>query len=399
MTSGEEQGKKRAKKGSGSIRKTQWGYEYRITYKDVFGKSHKKGFSGKTVDEVLERADDFREKLRKLEGGFDISATISEICRWKVESDYAKNYTGEAGYARNLDTISIIEKHDIATIPIVNITPAMVDAYMISLTSYSNAILRKIYSMIRMAFRIAFNYRIIDYNFMTRDDMRCPKSDKQDRKVHGFTEDEQAAFLKALLECNVPKNRNDYRTQLLISLYSGMRMGEINALKPENIDFTRGFVHVESTVSRGLENRVFIKQGAKTDAGVRDIPISEALEPVLRKALADMKENPEGLIFYDYNKNGLIETTQVNSFFHRLCEKAGLKCTGQHVLRHTFATRCIEAGISPLVLKTWLGHTNIHITLDTYADVFNRMNAGAISLLDRHIEEIGPVMLTDMNQQ
>lgn len=47
---------------------------------------------------------------------------------------------------------------------------------------------------------------------------------------------------------------------------------------------------------------------------------------------------------------------------------------GQHALRHIFATRCIEAGVPAVVLKTWMGHTNIHITLDTYADVFSRMN-------------------------
>lgn len=69
--------------------------------------------------------------------------------------------------------------------------------------------------------------------------------------------------------------------------------------------------------------------------------------------------------------------------------------TGQHMLRHTFATRCIEAGVSPLVLKNWLGHTNIHITLDTYSDVFARMNAGSIALLDRYMESIGPVLEED----
>ena len=70
---------------------------------------------------------------------------------------------------------------------------------------------------------------------------------------------------------------------------------------------------------------------------------------------------------------------------------------GQHALRHSFATRCIEAGVSPLVLKNWLGHTNIHITLDTYSDVFARMNAGSIALLDKYMESIGPVLEAEAN--
>ena len=51
------------------------------------------------------------------------------------------------------------------------------------------------------------------------------------------------------------------------------------------------------------------------------------------------------------------------------------------------------------MLKTWLGHTNIHITLDTYADVFARMNAGAVSLLEQHIEAISPVMLPEGDEE
>ncbi|MDO4207226.1 MAG: site-specific integrase [Lachnospiraceae bacterium] len=214
-----------------------------------------------------------------------------------------------------------------------------------------------------------------------------------------MTEQEQVRFVKALMEHSVPVNRNSYKLQLLIELYSGMRMGEINALRPGDIDFENGFIHVSSTVSRGINYRPYIKEGTKTEAGVRDIPISGLLKPVLLQALDAMEENPEGLIFYDHNKDSLVETTQVNCFFKRICQKADIPVTGQHALRHTFATRCIEAGISPLVLKTWLGHTNIHITLDTYADVFARMNAGAVSLLEQHIEAISPVMLPEGDEE
>ncbi len=67
---------------------------------------------------------------------------------------------------------------------------------------------------------------------------------------------------------------------------------------------------------------------------------------------------------------------------------AGIPYYGQHALRHTFATRCIETGIQPVVLKGWLGHTNIHVTLDTYADVFDRMNLGAISKFEDYMDKV-----------
>ena len=61
---------------------------------------------------------------------------------------------------------------------------------------------------------------------------------------------------------------------------------------------------------------------------------------------------------------------------------------GQHSLRHTFATRCIEAGIDAVVLKKWMGHTDIHITLDTYADVFDSMHNSSINKLGNHMTTI-----------
>ena len=400
MNSGGEQARKRAKKGTGTIRKTESGkYEYRIQYEDVFGTHRRKCFTCSSVEECLEKAREFQDRIKQYKGDFSPDVTIADLLHWKVDNDHSKNYTSEAGYERNLYTISIIEKHPLGSIPIVDVTPAMVNSFLGSMTSYSNAMLSKIHSMIKAAFRIAFDSRLIEINFMTRDDMRCPKSDKPDRKVRGLTEKEQVLLVQTLMEHKVPENRNDYRLQLLIELYSGMRMGEINALRRRDIDFEAGFIHVASTISRGFGTHMTVKNGTKTDAGVRDIPISDTLRPVLKIAVSRMRKNPEGLVFYDYQKNNVISTSQVECFFRRMCKKAGIEAMGQHSLRHTFATRCIEAGISPLVLKTWLGHTDIHITLDTYSDVFGRMNARSISLLDRHLETISAALLTDGNDE
>ena len=160
----------------------------------------------------------------------------------------------------------------------------------------------------------------------------------------------------------------------MIELYTGMRMGEINALKPEDIDLANGVIHVRATISMGLGGRNFWKEHPKTDAGVRDVPINELVRPILEEALAEARNNKAGTVFYDYRKGDIISTQQVCYFFRRVCDKYDLPSYGQHSLRHTFATRCIEAGVQPVVLKTWMGHTDIHITLDTYADVFNHLN-------------------------
>lgn len=383
----ENKKQKRGMNGEGTFRyKSSGKIEYRISYRDEFGNICRKSFTGVDEDECLYKAEVFLDKEEKRQRGIDIDATIPEIVKYRCKIDFEKNFAGEQGYARNLGTLRIIEKSKIGNIPIVELKELHIELFLTSLTSYSNSVISKVYRQMRMAFATALKKGIIEDNIMLNEDLRCPKSNKKDKKVKGLTDEEQAVFVKTLENYKVPKGRNDYRLQLLIELFSGMRMGEINALKAEDIDFRRKIVHVRSTIARGFEYRDFIKEGAKTRNGIRDIPMSRMLEKYLLEAVENMKENPYGLVFYDYNKEALISTSQVNCFYHRVCEKCGLKCDGQHALRHTFATRCIEAGIPAVVLKKWLGHKSIDITLDTYADVFDRMNFNAVEKLEDYIE-------------
>ena len=381
--------KQKKENGSGTFRIVNGKYNYRFFYIDEFGEKKRKSFSGVTKDECLQRAEEFLEKQEKRAAAVDPDITIPELLRRKYEEDYAMNFVGEQGYARNLGGIALLERSGFGKMPIVDITEMQIKAFLRSMTKYSDSVIKKTYQQLTAAFKVAVEKGIIEKNPMEASDIRRPKSSKKPKDVRGFTQEEQARFLETLRDFKVPRNRNEYKLQLLIELYSGMRMGEINALKPENIDFENGLIHVRSTVSRGLEYRVFIKEGAKTDAGVRDIPINKALEPVLQEAMERKRRNPLGLVFYDHLKNDLITTSQVNCFFHRICKKAGISVRGQHALRHTFATRCIEADVPPVVLKKWLGHKDIHMTLDIYADVFDSMHNSAMEKFEGHVLDIG----------
>lgn len=381
--------KQKKDNGLGTFRIVNGKYNYRFFYIDEFGEKKRKSFSGVTKDECLQRAEEFLEKQEKRAAAVDPDITIPELLRRKYEEDYAMNFVGEQGYARNLGGIALLERSGFGKMPIVDITEMQIKAFLRSMTKYSDSVIKKTYQQLTAAFKVAVEKGVVERNPMDASDIRRPKSSKKPKDVRGLTQEEQARFLEALRDFKVPRNRNEYKLQLLIELYSGMRMGEINALKPENIDFENGLIHVRSTVSRGLEYRVFIKEGAKTDAGIRDIPINKALEPVLQEAMERKRRNPLGLVFYDHLKNDLITTSQVNCFFHRICKKAGISVRGQHALRHTFATRCIEADVPPVVLKKWLGHKDIHMTLDIYADVFDSMHNSAMEKFEGHVLDMG----------
>lgn len=380
---------RKLKYGEGSFRQTSNGrVEYRFGYKDEFGQTQRKSFTGDDEMECLYKAQEFLEKEEKRQQGIDMDSTIVDIVMKRYDEDLAMNFIGEQGYCRNVGTLQIIKKSPIGKMAIIDIEERHIINFLKTITHYSNSTIEKLFNQMKMAFQEAYDGGVVEGNMMMGKAIRRPKSDRPDKKVRGMTEDEQAIFVEAIQSDRIRRNYNDYRKQLLIELYSGMRMGEINALRPEDIDFKNKVINVKNTISRGLNYESFVKDGTKTYAGRRQVPMNKMLEPILRDAISEMKKNPYGLIFYDYHKKDLITTNQVNSYFNRVSKRCGLEHRGQHCLRHTFATRCIEAEIQPVVLKNWLGHKDIHITLDTYADVFDRMNFGAVEKLEDHIKKL-----------
>ena len=242
--------KKKAKSGEGSFRLKPSGLiEYRFSYKDEFGQSARKSFACKTREECLAKAEEFLTGQAKLAQGLDINATIVDILKRKYEYDYKKNYLSEAGYGRNLDSLKILEKSPLGNVPIRTIERRHIDAYSTKITHYANSTIEKIYLMLRVAFDIAMDEGIITNNIMQSTTMRRPKSKKADKKVRALTPEEQKLFEDALANKNPPMGRNDYRLQLFIALYSGMRMGEISALRVDRVDFENNGVPENATVS------------------------------------------------------------------------------------------------------------------------------------------------------
>ena len=76
---------------------------------------------------------------------------------------------------------------------------------------------------------------------------------------------------------------DDYRDQILICMYTGMRVGEVLALTKDDIDLTNNVIHVNRTLTRGKDDKYIVGDTTKTYAGVREVPILAVLKPILRQ--------------------------------------------------------------------------------------------------------------------
>lgn len=194
--------------------------------------------------------------------------------------------------------------------------------------------------------------------------------------------EEQARLLDVL-------NNNDinYSEIMLVSMFTGMRGGEICALNIEDIDFQNNCIIVNKTTSRGGDNSVIVNE-TKTEAGMRKVLINNDLAAFLKECIG---ERTGGTLFVSSNNKPVI-TQQVNYYFWNTLKQYDIQdksLQGKltfHSLRHTFATRCIESGVPPKVLQKILGHKDISVTMNVYCDVFEKFEAAHLNAVDKYMK-------------
>lgn len=153
---------------------------------------------------------------------------------------------------------------------------------------------------------------------------------------------------------------------VLIAMCTGMRIGEICALKWKDINLEENDIHVHSTLQRvydaeGKKTEIII-DSPKTENSDRFIPLSTKLRQII-KPLCKIINKEYYVISNDTNP---LEPRTFRNYFNNLLDKIGLRRVKFHILRHSFATRCVEASSDYKSLSSILGHSNIGITLNLY---------------------------------
>ena len=155
---------------------------------------------------------------------------------------------------------------------------------------------------------------------------------------------------------------------IYISLSTGLRIGEICALKWSDINVTDGILNVNRTIER-----IYIIEGEKkhtelvintpkTKNSCREIPMNKELLGMLKP----LKKVVNDDYYILTNDERPIEPRTYRNYYKRLMEKLDIPKLKYHGLRHSFATRCIEVGCDYKTVSVLLGHSNISTTLNLY---------------------------------
>ena len=293
----------------------------------------------------MEELSTFPETSVKTEESFDHIADM-----------WLQNVRENSKYSTYVKYRQIYEKHikdTMGELEIASITPETVKNVIKIREISSESLIRSIYCVVNQALVYAQTNHIAVTETVKRE--RTAKSAKP---VEVMKQAEQARLFEALYS-----DMDRYKFGILLCLSTGLRLGEICALKWSDIDVNSRLLYVNRTVQRiAVENdsskTKLLESEPKSIFSKRLIPLSDEMTRLAQEFYTDGE--------YVISKNRPTEPRTYQNRFHRLLCQADIPEYNFHILRHTFATNCIDSGADIKSLSELLGHSSVNITLNRY---------------------------------
>lgn len=373
--------------GEGTIYEDKKRNRWRAQYYDGVnsnGKLLRKSIYGKTRKEVVDKLTDIMYKKNNNLYLKKNNITLIEIIEGIKNDKFNSNIISEGQYARIESTAKKIKDHRIGSTNIQDLTSDDIQSFLNQNKYLSNSCIRKLYELINGACKSAVKKKIIYSNPI--EDVMKPKSTKPDKEIRALTLEEQTKFANYLNSVNI--SEESYKVCFMLEMYMGLRIGEALALRSDDINLKKNIITITRTLTRDKNFNVIMNNRAKTIAGRRTLPIPNILRKDLKEQLEISKKNKDNQLFMCGKE--YVRPTAVNTVLKRILKtQLGIENKGinTHSLRHTYATRSIEAGMTPVVLQKLMGHTDVKITLNTYTSVFNEFKQDELDKVAKYLNK------------
>lgn len=201
------------------------------------------------------------------------------------------------------------------------------------------------------------------------------KKNYQEMRI--LTIDEERRLNRVLLN-----NLNVYKLGILLCLYTGIRIGELCALKWNNVSFEEKTLKINKTMQRlqsddtSRKTKIIISD-PKSNCSNRQIPLPDFLIKELKRF-----RGYDDCYILSLDNQRIVEPRTMQNHFKKYITEAKIEKANFHCLRHTFATRCVEKDFEIKSLSVILGHSSVKITLDRYVHVSMQMKRSNMSKVE-----------------
>lgn len=336
------------------------------------GKKIRKQFYGKTKKDAEKKRDDYlfqRDKKDKKIFIDTFKFWLFDIVKNRVRISSFDKYEG---IFRNF-----FKECPFYNLPIGNIKPVDVQKYYNSLfvSGKSSNSIKNANKLLKQFFNYCVDNYYIKDNPVAGKRIYIPTENHIKKEVEIFTDDE----IRKIIET---KENHYIKYAAIISFSTGMRRGEILALRGDDINYTNNTITINKTIvtaykvdNKGHRHKITYVSIPKTKSSIRTIPLSLGLI----KFLSEFNSNQDYLFL---SKQGnFIDAGNFEKSWSSFLKRCGIKHKKFHALRHTYATKQFENGIPALTVSKLLGHSSIEITLNTYTHVSEENKSKSIDTL------------------
>ena len=333
----------------------------KFRYKDWTGKTRmttKRGFARKK--DALQYEMDFKNR----------SQETSDITLSALAEKYLADYKVNRKYTSYVTVKARIQCHILpyfGDAKVSDITPMRIKDWQnhIKASNVSSSLIRSI----NVSFSAMLNFAVKYYNLAQNPFVKTGKIGKIAKRVE-FWE------LEDYMEVSSSIDKPDYKVPFDLLFWSGMRIGELLALKAEDFDFDNNTISITKTYNTGLKMIL----SPKTASGNRVISMPEAIMEETKEDFASMYDLPE----YPFRLHRIFT---YRDWLKRYAEKNGKKVIHLHDLRHSHATYLIKHAVVSLpAIAKRLGHSSPVITLQTYAHVYSDSDTIIANKIDDFLE-------------